>query len=158
MKLLPLGLISELAASFVAKEVRQTLDKVIAAAVAYLVIAVLGLIALAFVYVLAFEWLAESLGGKSAAAILIGVNLVLIGLVLAIHALSGRRRRSSPSSPAPSLGLEQAGLEAGLALGSEIGAKLRKATPQIVFAAAMVGFIVGIRPEILTILTRRKRD
>ena len=130
----------------------------------YAVIAVLALAALVFFYVLIYRLLAARLDDISAAAILLGANLVLIGLMFAGKALF-KPKPVVTASPLVEMLKAQAGnlgaavkdehFEAGLALGSELGHRLRKATPQIALGAAVLGLVIGIRPQILGLFTRR---
>jgi len=111
----------------------------------YAVLAVFALAALVFLYVLIYRFLSLRLDDISAAAILCGANLALIVLMLAGRALF-KPKPVVTASPLVELIKSQAGqlgadikdkdLEAGLAIGAEIGRHLRKATPQIALAAA----------------------
>lgn len=131
----------------------------------YSFIAVLAVSALIFLYVLIYRVLAARLDDISAAAILVGANLLLIGLMLAGKAIFKPRRPVTSASPLAELIRSQAqhfgadltdkDFETGLAIGSEIGRRLRKATPQIALAAAVLGLVIGIRPQILGLFTRR---
>jgi membrane associated rhomboid family serine protease len=130
----------------------------------YAVIAMLALAALIFLYVLIYRVLSSRLDDISAAAILLGANLLLIGLMLAARAIFKPRRvvTTSPLAELIRSQVEQLGgevkdkdLEAGLAIGAEIGHRLRKATPQIALAAAVLGLVIGIRPQVLGLFSRR---
>ena len=131
----------------------------------YSIIAVLALAALIFLYVLIYRVLSSRLDDISAAAIMVGANLLLIGLMLAGKAIFKPRQPMVTASPLAEQIRSQAGhlgaelkdkeLEAGLAIGSDIGHRLRKATPQIALAAAVVGLVIGIRPQILGLFSRR---
>lgn len=130
----------------------------------YAVIAILALAALIFLYVLIYRVLSSRLDDISAAAILVGANLLLIGLMLAGKAIFKPRRviTASPLAELIKSQVEQLGaevkdkdLEAGLAIGAEIGHRLRRATPQIALAAGVLGLVIGIRPQILGLFTRR---
>jgi len=133
----------------------------------YSIIVVLALATLVFLYVLAYRALSARLDDVSAAAILVGANLLLIGLMLAGKAIFKPRQPAISASPLAELIKSQAGrqlgagikdehFEAGLALGAEIGHRLRKATPQIALAAAVLGLVIGIRPQILGLFSRRE--
>jgi hypothetical protein len=131
----------------------------------YAVIVVLTLAALIFFYVLIYRWLSLRLDDVSAAAILCGANLLLIALMLAAKAIFKPKRGIAASplgelikSQAEHLGVEikEKHLEAGVAIGSEMGKRLRKATPQIALAAAVLGLVIGIRPQILGLFSRRE--
>jgi hypothetical protein len=132
----------------------------------YAVIAVFALAALIFFYVLLYRWLSLRFDDVSAAAILVGANLLLIGLMLAGRAIFRPRRPAISGSPLAELIRSQAehfgaelkdkDFEAGLAIGREVGKRLRKATPQIALAAAVLGLVIGIRPQILGLFGRRE--
>jgi 4-amino-4-deoxy-L-arabinose transferase-like glycosyltransferase len=130
----------------------------------YAGITVFALAALIFFYVLIYRLLAMRLDDTSAAAILLGANLVLIGLMFAGKAMFRRKPAvtASPLVEMLKLRAEHIGVavkdehfEAGLALGTEFGHRLRKATPQIALAAAVLGLVIGIRPQILGLFSRR---
>jgi hypothetical protein len=128
----------------------------------YAVVAIFALAALVFLYVLIYRWLSLRLGDVSAAAILCGANLLLVAFMLAGRALF-RPRRVAAASPLAEVIRAQAGhlgidpqnghFEAGLAAGAELGRHLRKATPQIALAAAVLGLVIGLRPQLLSLLT-----
>jgi len=138
--------------------VRRTMQRIARATVIYAIVGVLSLAALIFLYVFSYLWLAARLDGQRAAAILFGANLLLIALVLLGKWVSGRQRQP-PARPAGILDglregkplLDPESLEAGMALGSEIGNRLRKAAPEIALVAGIVGLIIGARPEILNL-------
>jgi hypothetical protein len=131
----------------------------------YAVLGMFALAALVFLYVLIYRWLSLRLDDVSAAAIMLGANLILIALMLAARAIF-RPRPVIAASPLAELiksQLEHLGAEvedkdfqAGLAVGAEIGRHLRKATPQIVLAAAVLGLVIGIRPQILGLFSRER--
>ena len=131
----------------------------------YAVLAVFALAALVFLYVLIYRFLSLRLDDISAAAILCGANLALIVLMLAGRALF-KPKPVVTASPLVELIKSQAGqlgadikdkdFEAGLAIGAEMGRRLRKATPQIALAAAVLGLVIGIRPQILGLFRRRE--
>jgi hypothetical protein len=128
----------------------------------YAAITGFSLSAIVFLYVLIYRWLSLRLDDVSAAAILFGANLLLVALMLAGRALF-RPRRVAPASPLAGLIRAQASqlgrdtknghFEAGLAAGAELGRHLRKATPQIALGAAVLGLMIGLRPQLLTLLT-----
>jgi hypothetical protein len=131
----------------------------------YAVIAILALAALIFFYVLIYRWLSLRLDDVGAAAVLSGANLVLIALMLAARAIFKPKRGLAASplaelikSQVEHLGVEikDKHLEAGMAIGSEMGERLRKATPQIALAAAVLGLLIGIRPQILGLFSHRE--
>ena len=131
----------------------------------YSVIAILAVTTLIFLYVLLYQALSSRLDHVSAAAIVVGANLLLIGLMLAAKAIFKPKPVVS-ASPVAEIIKSQFGhlgaeigdkdLEAGLAIGAEIGHRLRKATPQIALAAAVLGLVIGIRPQILGLFSRRE--
>ena len=131
----------------------------------YAVLVMFALAALVFLYVLIYRFLSLRLGDVSAAAILCGANLLLIALMLLGRALF-KPKPVVTASPLVELIRSQAGqlgaeikdkdFEAGLAIGAEIGRHLRKATPQIALAAAVLGLVIGIRPQILGLFRRRE--
>ncbi len=145
-----------------AGEARRVIRRMAITAAIYLVVGVLALAALAFLYVLIYRLLSEQLGGDGAAAILVGGNLLLIGLILGVRALlsrggSGRRgtRASLPAGMTAGVkDLGQSGFEAGMALGSRLGAKVRRAAPEIALTAGIIGLIVGLRPGVLSLFRR----
>jgi hypothetical protein len=121
----------------------------------YAVIVVLALAALVFFFVLLYRWLSLRFDDVSAAAILLGANLLLIGLMLAARAIFKPRRPVISQHLGAELKDED--FDAGLAIGSAVGKRLRKATPQIALAAAVLGLVIGIRPQILGLFSRRDR-
>ena len=131
----------------------------------YAVIAVFALTTVVFLYVLIYRFLSSRLDDISAAAILCGANLLLIGAMLAARAIL-RPKPVAAASPLAGLFRSQAAqldaevkdkdFEAGLAIGAEIGRHLRKATPQIALAAAVLGLVIGIRPQLLGLFTHRE--
>jgi hypothetical protein len=120
-----------------------------------------SLAAIVFLYVLIYRWLSLRMGEIDAAAILCGANLLLVALMLVGRALF-RTRHVAPVSPLAELIRAQAShlgidpknghFEAGLAAGAELGRNLRKATPQIALTAALLGLLIGLRPQLLTLL------
>jgi len=130
----------------------------------YAVVAVLAMASLIFFYVLLYRLLAARLDETSAAAILLGANLVLIGLMFVGKAIFRPKPVVSASplvemlkAQAETIGVavKDEHFEAGLALGSELGHRLRKATPQIALGAAVLGLVIGLRPQILGLFSRR---
>jgi hypothetical protein len=130
----------------------------------YSVLAVFAVGALAFFYVLLYRWLSLWTSDQGAAAILCGVNLLLIAAMLAGRALSRPKAPVSSGSPIIDLikshseGLSAKDVEAGIAIGNQIGKQLRKAAPQIALAAAVLGLAIGVRPQILGLFRRRKPE
>jgi len=131
----------------------------------YAVLGVSALAALVFLYVLIYRFLSLRLDDISAAAILCGANLALIVLMLVGRALF-KPKPVVTASPLIELIRSQAGqlgadikdkdFEAGLEIGAEMGRRLRKATPQIALAAAVLGLVIGLRPQILGLFRRRE--
>src|ERR1700744_2811061 len=131
----------------------------------YAVLAIFAAAALVFLYVLIYRFLSLRLDDISAAAILCGANLALIALMLVGRALF-KPKPVVTASPLVELIKSQAGqfgtnikdkdFEAGLAIGAEMGRRLRKATPQIALAAAVLGLVIGLRPQILGLFRRRE--
>jgi hypothetical protein len=129
----------------------------------YAVLAVFGLAALVFFYVLLYRFLAVRLDDVSAAAILCGTNLLLIVLMLAGKALYRPKRviAASPlaeliKSQIEGLGTSDVNFDAGIAIGNRIGKRIRKATPQIALAALVLGLVIGVRPQILGLFRRKE--
>lgn len=129
----------------------------------YSALGVLVLIALIFFYVLVYRLLSVRLDDVSAAAILCGAHLLLIVLMLVGKALY-RPKPVIAASPIAGLIKSHAGglakselnFDAGIAIGQQIGQHIRKATPHIALAAAVLGLAIGARPQLLG-LFRRKR-
>ena len=137
-------IVREAMALLVAAGLRRAMDRAAGLVALAVTLGVLGMAALAFLYVLLDQLLAERLGPISAAAVLLGVNLVLIALVLGLRWLTGRRQ----SLPAPfateegarsDLGeARESALDAGIALGLQIRDRTRRAAPEIALAAALI--------------------
>lgn len=131
----------------------------------YAVLAVFTVAALAFFYILLYRWLSIWTNEQSAAAILCGANLLLIAALFAGRALFRPKAPISSGSPivdlikshTDGLGAKDMNFEAGIEIGSQIGRQLRKAAPQIALGAAIVGLIIGVRPQILGLFRRRER-
>jgi len=160
MKRLLSLLIKEGMELLVAAELRRARKRLATFMALATVLGVLGAAALSFFYLLLYRLLSERLDDIRAAAILCGGNLVLIALVIAVRALT-RGRGSGPSgrsltgdSAQSALDLSESALDAGIALGQELNERARKAAPTIVLVAALVGIVIGLRPQILTIFRR----
>jgi hypothetical protein len=75
-----------------------------------------------------------------------------------------RPKRVVPRSPlaelvrsqAEGVGTKDANFDAGLAIGSQIGQQLRKATPVVVLAAGVLGLVIGLRPQVLGLFSRKE--
>ena len=158
------GLLRESAEVYLGRVlVRRAMRKLAWLVAFYFLLGIFAVAAAAFFYVLLFQWLSLQLGEESAAAILCGANLLLIALFILGRMLFHRR----PSGPAgltvgalsgaltEKIGTD-ANFEAGLAAGREIGKRIRKAAPEIAIGAAVIGLIVGIRPQILGLFRRRE--
>jgi hypothetical protein len=131
----------------------------------YTVAAVFAMAALVFLYVLIYRFLTSRLDDISAAAIMCGANLLLIMLMVAGRAIFKPKPVAETAvspivallkSHAEGLGGKDMNFDAGIAIGNRIGRQLRKATPQIALAAAVLGLIVGVRPQILGLGRRRQ--
>ena len=160
------GILRESAEVYIGRAlVRRAVQSLLGFVLFYGALAIFALAALAFFYVLIYRGLSSRLGDESAAAILSGANLLLIASILLGRALLRRRPKQSLNSPLGGLarslteGLESddVDFETGLAIGQQIGQRIRKAAPEIALAAALLGLIIGFRPQILGGLRRRKR-
>jgi hypothetical protein len=158
------GLLRESAEAYIGGVlVRKTIHELVRAAIVYILIGAFSLVAVIFLYIFLYQWLADRLDGKSAAAILCGANLVMIAVVLLVQWLRKNRTKLEPRASAGGLLgnlqghplLDPDNLDAGIAMGMEVGKKLRKAAPQIALAAGIIGLIVGVRPELLNLLGGR---
>jgi hypothetical protein len=147
---------------FAVNQIRRSVRKLTGLVVYYAIVMLLGLAALAFLYVLIYDWLSRLIEPQSAAAILCGANLLIVILMLVIRTLvTGKTGRRAPSpallaSLAANPAMVDPALAAGVKIGRELRARLRKATPGIVLAAAAIGLIVGLRPGIVTGLFRAR--
>ncbi len=143
--------------------VRKTIHEMVRAAIVYVLVGVFSIVALVFLYIFLYQWLRDRLNGESAAAILCGANIMMIAVVLLVQWLRKNRTKLEPrTSTGGLLGglqghplLDPDNLDAGIAMGMEVGKKLRKAAPQIALAAGIIGLIVGVRPELLNLLGGR---
>ncbi len=132
----------------------------------YSVLAVFAVAALAFFYVLLYRWLSLWTSDQGAAAILCGINLLLIAAMFTGRALIRPKAPVSSGSPivdlikshTEGLSAKDVNFDAGIAIGNEIGKHVRKAAPQIALAAAVLGLVIGLRPQILGLFGRRKRS
>jgi hypothetical protein len=141
--------------------------RLVEAAAFYFALTVLGLAAAAFFYVLLFLWLASRFDDITAAAVLLGASLLLIGLLVLVRALSSRRpprRRPAATAGQDLLArLTEQGefadpdLQAAMALGKRIAGHMRKSAPVLALGAAVLGFAIGLRPELLDLLRRAER-
>src|ERR1700733_15470337 len=73
--------------------VRKTIHELVRAAIVYVLIGVFSIVALVFLYIFLYQWLADRLDGKSAAAILCGANLVMIAVILLVQWLRKNRTK-----------------------------------------------------------------
>jgi hypothetical protein len=163
------GILRESAEMFIGRALmRNAVRRLVGLVALYAALAVFALAALAFFYVLLYRWLSVRLGEESAAAILSGANLLVIALILIGRALFRQRTPKGLTSPlgdltkshvsglgTGGLGTGNADLEAGIAIGSQIGRQIRKAAPEIALVAALAGLIIGVRPQILGMFRRR---
>jgi len=130
----------------------------------YTVLAIFALAALVFFYVLLYRWLSVWTNEQSAAAILCGTNLLLIAAMLAGRALFRPKAPITSGSPilnlvkshSRGLSTKDVNFDAGIEIGREIGKHVRKAAPQIALGAAILGFVIGVRPQILGLFRRRE--
>lgn len=126
----------------------------------YAMLSMFALAALVFFYVLLYRWLSLRLDETSAAAILCGANLLLVALMLIGRALIKPKALTLSKSPivemirshTEGLGSSKGSFDSGV----EIGKHIRKAAPQIAIAAAVLGLVIGVRPQILGLFRRRK--
>jgi len=145
-------------------ELRRAQKRFAALIALYAAVGVLGAAALGFFYLLLYRLLAERLDDVRAAAILCGGNLLLIAALFAVRGLGRSRRRSVAAtgrSPADDpvqsmLDLGESALDAGIALGRQLDQKARKAAPAIVLGVAVIGLIIGARPQILSVFRRAR--
>jgi hypothetical protein len=135
--------------------IKSSAKRFVGALIIYAVIALLGLAALISFYVFLYYWLAAQMGDSRAAAAICGGNLLLIAVILIGKTLLRSKVRSRLSAGKPEFGSLQPELEAGIALGHDLGKKIRKSAPEIALAAAILGVVIGLRPQILGILKRR---
>jgi hypothetical protein len=160
------GLLRESAEAYIGGVlVRKTINDLVRAAIIYILVGLLSVVALVFFYIFLYQWLSSRLDGESAAAILFGANLAVIALILLVQWLRNNRTKLEPAkSSGGLLGglkghplLDPENLDAGIAVGMEVGKKLRKAAPQIALTAGIVGLIIGIRPELLNLFGAGRR-
>lgn len=161
-----LGLVVEGAELYVGRAVATRLKQRMEGLLAfYFALAVLALAASIFLYILLYQWLSSRYDGHAAAAILLSVNLFLIGLLVLIRVLSPRRPGSGTGSRAGDILETLAGggepddpeLKAAFALGRRIASRVRKSAPDIAVGAALLGLAIGLRPELLDLLRGRTR-
>lgn len=137
-------LIKEGLALFISRDlIRRNVRRIILSLIFYTILFLFSLVAIAFLYVFLDRWLSQSLGATSAAAILCGGNLAVIGVALIVRSLSRRR----PAPQAGSIAARAAAnpnFDAGMAIGRNLAASLKKAAPEIAVAAAIAGVIYGI--------------
>jgi hypothetical protein len=149
-------------ASKVKEEVHEAIRRAAVSIALYAAAGLFALAALAFAYVVAYDLMAPRVGDWQAAAILVGVNLLIVLIILAARSGMVKGGRRKPSRPplglsAPATAATAAGLDAGLALGGKIGGKIREAAPQIVLAAGVLGLLIGLRPQLLGLFQRKDR-
>jgi hypothetical protein len=134
--------------------IRQSIRRLVATIAIYAVVAILAVISLAFLYVLLYDWLCDGRDGKIAASIIVGGNLVVIGVILLVRTIL--RRRTPPRKNVAQALMEQVKPEAALAAGMAIGRKIRKAAPKIAIGAGVIGLVIGFRPQLLGLFAARK--
>ena len=159
------GLMRESAEIFIGQAlVRAAGQKLKGILAFYAVLAVLAVAAVAFFYVLLYRCLSSWLNELDAAAILCGGNLLLIALMIAGRAVFRPKAPVVAHSPlveliksqAAGLNVKDANFGAGIAIGNRIGQHVRKAAPQIAIAAAVIGLVIGVRPQVLGLFRRRE--
>jgi hypothetical protein len=137
-------LIKEGLALFISRDlIRRHVRRIILSLIFYTILLLFAFVAIVFLYVFLDRWLSQSLGTTSAAAILCGGNLALIGLALIVRSLLRRR----PLPQAGSIAARAAAnpnFDAGIAIGRNLTTSLKKAAPEIAIAAAIAGVIFGI--------------
>ncbi len=118
----------------------------------YGALSVFALASLMFFYVLLYRWLSQMVGDIGAAAILLGVNLLLIAIMLLARSIVSARTPARSNSPlaemikshAEGMGASSGSFSAGMEIGGQIGEQVRKAAPQIAIAAAVLGLAVSL--------------
>jgi hypothetical protein len=113
---------------------------------------VFALASLMFFYVLLYRWLSQMVGDIAAAAILLGVNLLLIAIMLLARSIVSARTPARPNSPLVDMikshvegaGAPNGSFSAGMEIGGRIGEQVRKAAPQIAVGAAVLGLAVSL--------------
>jgi hypothetical protein len=136
--------------------IRQAIRRLVATIAIYAVVATLAVISLAFLYVLLYDWLCDWFDGKSAAAIIIGGNLIVIGLILLVRTIV--RRRNPPRKNVAQAVMEQVKPEVAIAAGMAIGRKMRKAAPKVAIAAGVIGLAIGFRPQLLGLFGAARKN
>jgi hypothetical protein len=159
------GLLRESAEVFIGQAlVRAGTRKLKGILLFYAVLSVFALAALAFFYVLLYRWLALHMDDAPAAGIMCGANLAMIALMLVGRAVIKPRARTLSSSPvlemiksrAEGIGASAGTFEAGMAIGSQIGKTIRKSAPKIAVGAAILGLLIGVRPQMFGLFRRRQ--
>jgi len=153
-----LSLVREAATVLVGREIERRVKRRLAGLAATIaVLAILGLAALVFLYVFAFEAIAAALDPQSAAAILCGANLLLIALILIGRSIARRSRRRPQRPGRPDIAaLAGPEMEEALAFGIQTAERLREMAPTAAIVAAILGLAVGARPELLDLLKPRR--
>jgi hypothetical protein len=138
--------------------IKQVVRRAVSAVILYVVIGIFAIAAVVFAYLFLYRVLAVRIGEEGAAAALCGGNLLVIAIILIGIALLRPRRRVAPNPLLGALagGVDLAsgpGLDAGIAIGRRLRATVkrtvRKAAPGMTVAAALLGVIIGIRPQTL---------
>jgi len=135
-------LIKEGLALFISRDlIRRSVRRIILSIIFYTILSLFAAAVIVFLYVFLDRWLSQFLGATSAAAIICGGNLAVIGLALIIRALS----RPQPAPQARSIAAAaNPNFDAGIAIGRNLSKSLKKAAPEIAIAAAIAGIIFGI--------------
>jgi hypothetical protein len=136
-------------------QIRKSIRRMGGLVAYYGVVAVFALAALAFLYVLIYDWLAQRLDPLSAAGILFAGNLLVAIVMIVARRLSKPRPSLNVQVPVVNGAVAGQAMEAGVALGREMRERLRRATPQIVAGAAVLGLIVGVRPQLIGLGRKR---
>jgi hypothetical protein len=135
---------------------KNGIRRAIGAAILYAAAALFALAALIFAYVFLDRWLTRVLDDDvGAAAILAGANLIIVAFLMIARAMAGRTPRRK--SPQPGL-LNNANLEAGIAVGAALSGRLRKAAPTVALVIGVLGLALGARPELLNLFKTKPKD
>jgi hypothetical protein len=137
-------LIKEGLALFISRDlIRRNVRRIILSFIFYTILLLFAVVAIVFLYVFLDRWLSQSLGATSAAAILCGGNLAVIGLALIVRSLSQRRPKPQAGSIAGALQTNP-NFDTEIAMGRNLAASLKKAAPEIAIAAAIAGVIFSV--------------
>jgi hypothetical protein len=141
-----LSLLREWAIVAIGREIAtRTLRRASEAALLFVLLTILSVAAVVFFYLFAYRWLSARLDGESAAAILCGANLLLIGIILGVRAISAALTRGEAKREA------SAELRGLMDIGLGLEERLREKAPTAALVAMIVGLAIGARPELLDI-------